>query len=70
MATDTIIDDGKGGELLEVTESHTLTKDTLQAQKDAIAAWRVEEDSRHATKLTELDAREAIINERIAMFKA
>ena len=64
-----IIDDGKGGELLEVTSPQNYTKESLVKQKEAIATWRGEENTRHATRIGDLDAKETILDADIAMFK-
>ena len=67
--SDKIIDDGKGGELLEMTESTTIAKDALLKQKAAIAVWREEAIVKHTAKLNELATREAAIDLKIAKFK-
>ena len=67
--SDKIIDDGKGGELLEITESTTIAKDALLKQKAAIATWRDEAIAKHTAKLDELAEREAEIDTKIAKFK-
>ena len=64
-----IIDDGQGGELLEVTSPQNYTKESLVKQKAAIATWRSEENTRHATRIADLDAKETILDADIAMFK-
>ena len=69
MANQKIIDDGKGGKLLEITESRTVHQEDLQQQKQAIATWREEENTRHTRRLDELDAREAEIDGKLAMFQ-
>ena len=67
--SDKIIDDGKGGELLEITESTTIAKDALLKQKAAIAVWRDEAIAKHTARLNELAQREAEIDAKIAKFK-
>ena len=65
-----VIDDGEGGKLLESTQTSTITQAQLQAQKAAIQTWRDEADARHADRIAELDAREAEIDAKLAMFTA
>jgi len=67
-ASEKIIDDGKGGELLEITEARTIRKDDLLKQKAAIATWRQEAIALHTARLDELDAREEEIDLKIAKF--
>jgi hypothetical protein len=67
--TDKIIDDGKGGELLETTKASTTKKEDLITQKAAIATWRAEAVAKHNARLAELAARESEIDTKIAKFK-